>query len=124
MHLSCPDCGADVPAEDINIDTGLARCRACNGVINVKEAVGAERPAPVKRPRVAQPRAITVEDLGGTGLRLTRSWFTWAVLFMTVFCIIWDSFLIFWYSLALQPGTPWIMAVFPILHVLVGVAIT
>lgn len=41
------------------------------------------------------------------------------------FCIAWDSFLVCWYSVAFtQPDTPWIMIVFPIGHLAVGVALT
>jgi hypothetical protein len=125
MHLTCPDCGAVVPAADINIDQGIAKCRACDGVIDVAEAMGKEGgPRPLaKRPRLPQPRAIIVEDLGG-GLRLTRSWFTWAVIVMTLFCVAWDSFLVFWYSMALAGNAPWIAIVFPVLHLALGVALT
>jgi hypothetical protein len=29
MQLTCRDCGAAIPAEDINIERGIAKCRAC-----------------------------------------------------------------------------------------------
>jgi hypothetical protein len=125
MHLSCRDCGAAIPAEDVNIDKGIAKCRACGAVLDVEEALrgpgGATRPQP--RPRAPQPRSITIEDLGD-GLRLTRRWFTWGVLFLTVFCVMWDGFLVFWYANALRPGAPLFAALFPILHVAIGLTLT
>jgi hypothetical protein len=126
MHLTCPDCGAAVPAEDVNIERGIGKCRACNAVIDVETALrGSDGGAgAVRRPPVPQPGSITVEDLGGTGLRLTRRWFTWGVLLLTVFCVIWDGFLVFWYTMALQPGAPWFAVVFPLIHVTVGVLLT
>jgi hypothetical protein len=129
MHLTCRDCGATIAAEDINIDRGLAKCRACNAVIDVEQAVrGAGGPATGKaRPRVPQPPGITVEDLGG-GLRLTRRWFVWAALFLTFFCVAWDSFLIFWYAMAVGMGGggafSWIAIIFPVAHVAAGVGLT
>jgi hypothetical protein len=125
MHLTCRDCGAAIPAEDINIERGIAKCSACNAVIDVEQAVHASGgPAAVRpRPRVPQPPGIMLEDLGD-GLRLTRRWFTCAAVFLTFFCIAWDGFLVFWYSMALRPDAPWIMAVFPSLHLAVGVGLT
>jgi hypothetical protein len=66
--LTCPDCGAVIPAEDINIDNidrALAKCRACNTVVDVDQALrgrGGAR-ASGKRPRVPQPPAIKFEPL-------------------------------------------------------------
>jgi predicted Zn finger-like uncharacterized protein len=123
MHLSCPDCGAAIPADDVNIDQGLARCRACNGVINVKQAVGADKHPPVPRPRVGQPPAFTVEDLG-SGVRLSYRWFTWVAVLLTVFCVAWDSFLIVRYSTAFKAGAPLPTGIFAIPLVAVGVGLT
>lgn len=51
-------------------------------------------------------------------------WFTPVAFFLLFFCIAWDSFLLFWYSIALSGNAPWIMAVFPILHVAAGIGLT
>ncbi len=55
---------------------------------------------------------------------LERSWFSPSLIFMAFFCVVWDSFLVFWYSMALRAGAPWIMVVFPIAHLAVGVGLT
>jgi len=125
MHLTCPDCGAAIPADDINIDQGIAKCRACNAVINVAEEVhaGGSVPSILRRPRVPQPPRITVEDLGD-GLRLTRRWFSGTAVALTFFCVFWDGFLVVWYSIAFGAGGPWFMVVFPLLHVVVGIGLT
>src|SRR5262245_10612501 len=125
MHLTCPDCGAAVPAQDINIDKGLAKCSACGALIDVEKALGRTQPQPsvVARPPVPQPSTITVEDLGN-GVRITRRWFTWAAVILTFFCVFWVGFLIFWYSMALRPGMPVMMVLFPLIHVTVGVVLT
>jgi len=56
---------------------------------------------------------------------IRRRWFSWMVFPMLLFAIVWDGFLVFWYSTALLgKNTPWIMILFPIGHVAVGVGVT
>jgi len=40
------------------------------------------------------------------------------------FCIFWNGFLVFWYSMAFGQDSPLIMKLFPVLHVAVGVLLT
>jgi hypothetical protein len=63
-------------------------------------------------------------DHWGNRLVIRWRWFTAAYLGIAVFCIAWDSFLIFWYTAALHSHGPWLMTVFPIGHVAVGVGLT
>src|ERR1700722_12711372 len=56
-------------------------------------------------------------------------WYSPSVWAMFFFCIAWDAFLIFWYSLAFSHkaqggGINLIMIIFPIAHVAVGVGLT
>lgn len=62
------------------------------------------------------------EDSRSIGI--TLRWFTPIAFFLLFFSIAWDGFLIFWYSLAFSGDAPWIMVLFPILHVAVGVYLT
>ena len=55
-------------------------------------------------------------------LGITLSWFTPVAFFLLFFSIAWDGFLIFWYSMAFSG--PWIMALFPVVHVAVGFYLT
>jgi hypothetical protein len=44
--------------------------------------------------------------------RASWRWFTPSVIFLVFFCIAWDSFLIFWYSMAFNSKhVPWIAVV-------------
>jgi len=45
-------------------------------------------------------------------------------LFLAVFCVWWNAFLVFWYSIAFTHNAPWIMVVLPLAHVAVGVGLT
>ncbi len=127
MRVHCTQCGGLIPAEDLNIDTTLARCRACNNVFSFADAVAQETTAPAAPAAdrvVPQPRGVRVEDWGGD-VRLIRRWFSAKYIFLIFFCTFWDGFLVFWYTAAFSmPQTPWIMVVFPILHVAVGAGLT
>lgn len=72
------------------------------------------------RPR---PKEVTVQKHPGS-LELSWRWFSWKYLPLAFFCVAWDSFLCFWYSMAFTTGAPWIMIVFPIAHLAVGAGLT
>lgn len=56
---------------------------------------------------------------------IRRSWFSWKVFPILLFVIVWDGFLIFWYTTAIAgKNTPWIAVLFPMGHVAVGVGLT
>jgi hypothetical protein len=75
-------------------------------------------------PLLPRPRRFRVEEAAGAW-RVGYGWFTPALLFLAFFCVAWDSFLVFWYSVAFtQRDTPWIMVVFPVAHVAVGVGLS
>src|SRR5262249_46570692 len=80
-------------------------------------------PAARERPRVPMPSGFKVDDTG-VGLWITRRWFSGAFIFLAFFCVAWDSFLVFWYTMAFGANAPWIFKVFPIIHLAVGVSLT
>ncbi len=58
-------------------------------------------------------------------LTIRKTWLGWSIIPTAIFTAVWDSFLVFWYMAALNsPKVPWIMVVFPIGHVAVGVGLT
>lgn len=78
------------------------------------------RPAPI-------PEGFDVIQNGDQAI-IRRRWFSHFVWIPLFFCIAWDSFLVFWYSMALggsvHGGTLWIMLAFPVVHVAIGVGLT
>jgi hypothetical protein len=74
------------------------------------------------QPSAPRPQSVTVESKYDS-LNIVYRWWSFKYLFLVIFCIAWDSFLIFWYSMVSQ-GAPWIMILFPIGHVAVGVGLT
>jgi hypothetical protein len=75
---------------------------------------------PLPAPR---PSRVQVERRGDT-LQLSWRWFTPKYIFLALFCVVWDGFLCFWYSMVLGSGAPIFMAAFPILHLVIGVVLT
>ena len=56
--------------------------------------------------------------------RITRRWFSCVFIFLAFFCVFWDGFLVFWYSIAFGAGAPLIAKLFPILHLALGIGLT
>lgn len=113
--------------DDVNLSTGLARCRSCERVQIHAPAGHAAALAPAEP--LARPPAVTETREGGRFV-LAMSWYNNSVLFLIPFCIAWDAFLIFWYASALggstdaSGGISLLMLVFPIGHVAAGVGLT
>lgn len=130
MQLSCEVCHEPLRPEDVRLDIAVAKCHSCNAVYDLsgRKARGLTATA-LERPRLVRTKAplppqFQVDD-DGQSTRISWRWFKAAHLFMLFFCIGWDSFLLFWYGIALTAkDSPWIMIVFPIAHVAVGVGLT
>jgi hypothetical protein len=65
LQINCKACGKRVPAEDVNLEVVLAKCRDCHAVFDFSDQV--ERPAtPAKQRRdrgeVPMPAAFTARD--------------------------------------------------------------
>ncbi|HVJ83988.1 MAG TPA: hypothetical protein VM452_00010 [Caulifigura sp.] len=128
----CPNCSTQVPADNINITALLGKCSLCSHVFRLPMADLPAAPAAIEVPSC--PSGIMQDTGPGGELYLRRSWFSPQLIFLAFFCVFWDGFLIFWYSIALfgnakmqgpGPGDGfWMMVLFPLLHVAVGVGLT
>jgi hypothetical protein len=99
MKVTCPTCRDTIPAVDVALDTGWAKCVRCDEVFPLGELLPgfsdvAAAPAVPERPFDAwavvrrEPRLLAVH-LPAQGLRSTA----WGML---VFAIIWIVFVCFW----------------------------
>lgn len=144
MQLHCPGCKKPIDAQDVNLDRMVARCRGCHAVFDFSDQLDAQRaqkrdrPVKVQRAEVPMPEGLSVrwvepEGSGGLSYRsnqdqrrdvtIERRWFQPAKhLFMLLFAIAWNAFLVSWYGAAVSGNGPWIMFVFPIVHVAVGLS--
>jgi predicted Zn finger-like uncharacterized protein len=126
--IHCPNCQALVPAADINITALVAKCGNCNSVFPLPlETV---QPADERQslPELGCPGGVVREIGPGGELFIRRSWFQPMLFFLAFFCVFWDGFLIFWYSMAFAHAPAGNMMLlpllFPLMHVAVGVGLT
>ena len=122
MKILCPSCRVPVAAEDVALETGLAKCRTCNSVFRFDDLPELARSLVRPRPRVEKPNSLITWD-DGHGLTLQYRWFSPKFIFLALFCLFWDGFLLFWYVVAIGSGNL-LMTIFPILHVMAGIALT
>ena len=120
MDIFCKRCHTPIKATEVNLDTSVAKCLACNAVFDFRdqlsEAVEKNR-APVDTPKGMEFR-VTAE-----GFELVRKWFSKKVLGLLVFCIFWDGFMAVWFGIAIHEKQ-WMMAAFGTIHALVGLGLS
>jgi hypothetical protein len=84
LAIKCKGCGREIPADDVNIDTRLAKCRSCNAVFQIMSEGTVRKPVPM-------PRNIVVAE-GPESLDIVRKWKrTSLTLFMALFAGLWNA---------------------------------
>jgi hypothetical protein len=128
VPLHCPVCGSAIPGENVHLELAIARCPACKAVYDLAGRKAPPRapsaPVPAPRAKVPLPAKFQVDDRGHDGMSVSWRWYSPVLFGLLFFCVAWDSFLLFWYGAALAGDAPWIMIVFPLAHVAVGVGLT
>jgi hypothetical protein len=122
VKIVCPNCRVPVAAEDVNLATGLAKCRTCNNVFRFDDQPELAPSTVRARPRAEKPRSVVSTEANGE-LVVQYRWFSAKYIFLLLFCLFWDGFLVVWYALALGSGNA-LMVLFPLIHVAAGIAIT
>ena len=76
-------------------------------------------------PRREAPRPERFrQERSGTRTTIAWRWFGFQFLFLALFCVVWDAFLVLWYTMATGPTMPLMMKLFPLLHVAAGIGLT
>jgi len=121
--LVCPSCGAKTSVRN---DEPSVTCDYCGNSLILLPRIAAPTNYPARvadRPRAPMPNRISLKSTA-EGFVLSRRWFTPAHIFMAVFALFWDGFLLFWYGMVFSTGAPLIFVLFPLIHLAVGVGIT
>jgi hypothetical protein len=124
--VACPSCGTTLRDQDLSLQTLSGRCPTCDALVDLRAAApglwnaqaGAREPIPVPL-----PANVHVEERG-RDLVIVRRWFSWMYLFLAFFCAVWNSFLVFFYSIIIATDAPLPLLLFPALHVAVGAFLT
>ncbi|HKP76650.1 MAG TPA: hypothetical protein VJT67_14065 [Longimicrobiaceae bacterium] len=123
MKILCPACRVPVAADDVNLETGLAKCRTCNNVFRFDDLPELAPSTVRARPKAEKPRSVVTTEANGE-LVVQYRWFSAKYLLLLFFCLFWDGFLVFWYAMALGGGGGLVFLLFPLIHVAAGIAIT
>jgi len=140
--LRCPACDTPVLADDISLELKVGLCRPCNSSFDLQAAEASEpvSKAPPARPRArppealmdlsAPPKGVTVRT-DGEAIEVGWRWFRLdpSFLFLCLWCVLWDGFLVVWYTLGIASfmagsSEALLVLVFPLLHVAVGIGMT
>jgi hypothetical protein len=118
ITLTCPSCGGQM-----TVAPGTSRftCDYCGNEHILKN--DPSLPPVSERVLVPRPQSLTIEK-EGRAIRFSRRWFSLKYIPLAFFCVAWDAFLLFWYGMAFRINGPWIMFVFPIAHLAVGIGLT
>ena len=114
----CPKCKAPLRADNVNIARGLGSCAECQAVFSLE----AHEPEALPKPTVELPKGMSLDQLGHE-FALKRRWFSPMAIFMVIFCILWDGFMVVWFSIAASQKEG-LMAAAGSLHLLVGIGVT
>ncbi len=121
ITLACPSCGGKV---QVSPGSNRYACEYCGSEHILENSLAAAFPPQnYQRTIIPVPNGVTVKE-NQQGLRIVRRWFSLKYIPLAFFCVAWDSFLIFWYGAVFSGNSPWIMAVFPIAHLVVGIGLT
>ena len=121
LVLQCPSCASPLPADALESQEEFIKCAYCGSLATLP---GRRRAMPFQeRPPQALPLGMEIQPTAH-GVVLTRRWFTWVVVFLIPFCLVWDGFLLVWYGMALTTDAPAMALWFPLVHVAVGVFLT
>ena len=117
MKLRCPDCGAQIPADNINLDRMVAKCQECNAVFAFGDQFGGDSRSLARLP-APRPASVEVEH-DGADLTFTRRWFSPVMIFLAMFAVFWNGFMAVWFGIAIISRI-WPMALFGTLHAAIG----
>ncbi len=120
MNILCKRCNFPVDVADVNIVTSLAKCSQCNSVFDIRKQ--ADRRGDEKREISETPKGIEINTTM-QGLEIVRRWWSIRGVFMGMFCLFWDTFMVVWFYKAITEKQ-WEMAAFGSIHAAVGIGIT
>jgi hypothetical protein len=92
MQIYCRQCGAEIRAEDINLDKMIAKCSQCNAIFSFADMYGEDshKKKKVDFSNVPMPNNMSIDNSGST-LVIERKWFSFSHIFLAIFAVIWNG---------------------------------
>src|SRR5262245_24811824 len=106
LAITCKGCGKTIPADDVNLASGLAKCRGCNAVFEFTDQVKTQGRAP--RQPVPMPKNMAVAE-GPGSLTVVRKWKAGSLgIFFLIFALIWNLIVsVFVFATLFGKGATW-----------------
>ncbi len=128
--LICPNCDNKIPTTNINVNRMVAVCHICDHIFQLEPGLDvppgekSKRGKNKARPYQQPSNRIKVFDNLETGdLEIHHHHRTLQLIFLTIFTIFWDGFMIMWFGIAYSTNN-WTMAAFGSIHALAGFGLT
>lgn len=116
MALTCRVCGAPFQPADLDHERQLARCAHCDTLADLRETTRS-------RPAVPLPERFTV-DHDHRRLAISWVWRSPVHIFLALFALAWNGFLVVWFTMSLLAGPLAILLwLFASVHVAAGIGI-
>ncbi len=129
--MNCQTCGAAMDSGNLDRRLAIITCDHCGAIFDLTRRPGGTTPkadqgtTPSRAPVAIPPRFRLKKT--DSSLKISYRWFRAQDVFLLVFAIMWDGFLLLWYSsvpASGDSGFDLIFALVPLIHVAVGVGIT
>ncbi|HIH44812.1 MAG TPA: hypothetical protein HA257_07015 [Candidatus Methanoperedenaceae archaeon] len=119
MQICCSQCNSSVPANNIDLNSKIAKCANCNSVFNFKDQLAGIFE---KRADITLPDGVSIrKDI--LGMMITRRWFRRSILFLTLFTLFWDGVVLSIYWSSIVSGQ-YNTAMSGSLHAIIGIFLT
>ncbi|NIQ99380.1 MAG: hypothetical protein GTN78_04160, partial [Gemmatimonadales bacterium] len=104
MQLICPNCGARIAAEEVNVQADLARCSACNEVFKASRLVGDADLSQSLEPPAGSKIEFEADQAGNASFHIPRRRLRGSDVFPMIFAAFWVGFMAFWTWVAASAG--------------------
>lgn len=124
QQLRCPKCATPIPAEDINIDSLIGKCRNCHAIFEVDEEMDRQHQDSEReeeRPNIDLPRGFEVQQ-GVSTLDIRINWRkTRMIWFYVLFSLFWNGVTFVFVGIAISANSlPIALAIS--VHFMIGIA--
>lgn len=118
MEIYCSYCNTKVTANNINLESKIAKCASCDNIFSIKSQL--ETLKTKEREYISNIPFVTMNKNDAT-ITFNITWFKGytEAIFLTLFSLFWNGFMLVWFSIALSSGQL-TMALFGSIHALIG----
>lgn len=120
MEIYCDKCHASIPTKNIDIKDKIGKCDECNNIFNIKSQINVLLTK--ERSKIELPKNLKIEK-HRTSMLIIRTWFGPAIIFLTLFCVIWDG-IVGTFIIALLIKGQYAPLLFLSIHGTIGLVIT